>query len=205
MSKEMYLKLTLPLPISVNNLYKNKGVYNKKLKAFIPTGQRIMSPEGEKLKKQIQEAAREQMKDQNWNYEWTKKNFIYLDTYLFFNRAGRDADNTYKLLQDSLAKIVFDNDSRVLVRTQRILFDNQNPRVIIEAFPVPHKGIFNNQEQLDEFESKCKTCKRYKRNCSILNKAKEGRIQKEIDSELNCSKFKEVKNEKTKIKHKNNN
>jgi crossover junction endodeoxyribonuclease RusA len=42
---------------------------------------------------------------------------------------------------------------------------------------------------MNEFEEKCKACKRFARNCSILNKAKEGRIQEEIDGELNCSKF----------------
>jgi len=37
-------------------------------------------------------------------------------------------------------------------------------------------------------------CSRYNRNCSILKKAKEGRIQKEI-SELICNKYKKRKND----------
>ena len=50
--------------------------------------------------------------------------------------------------------------------------------------------VFDHQEQLNEFEEKCRTCKRYSRNCSILNKAKEGRIQEEIQ-DMVCSKYKE--------------
>jgi hypothetical protein len=46
---------------------------------------------------------------------------------------------------------------------------------------------------MKQFEEKCKTCRRYKNNCSILKKAKEGRIQKEIDEELNCKEYKKKK------------
>ena len=45
---------------------------------------------------------------------------------------------------------------------------------------------------LEQFESRCIGCIRYKRNCSILQKAKEGRIQEEI-TELECSKYKSIK------------
>ena len=44
---------------------------------------------------------------------------------------------------------------------------------------------------LEQFESRCIGCKRYKRNCSILQKAKEGRIQEEIIG-LECSKYKPI-------------
>jgi len=44
--------------------------------------------------------------------------------------------------------------------------------------------------QLEEFLSNCVQCKRYKDGkCSLLVKAKEGRIQEDIQ-ELQCSKFK---------------
>lgn len=54
---------------------------------------------------------------------------------------------------------------------------------------VEYIGIFPTQEHLETFEIRCTKCKRYKNNCSILKKAKEGRIQEEI-SDLVCSKFK---------------
>ena len=52
---------------------------------------------------------------------------------------------------------------------------------------------FDNKEYLEAFEHKCNKCTRYKRNCSILKKAKEGRVQEYINKNLECNKFKEVK------------
>ena len=51
-------------------------------------------------------------------------------------------------------------------------------------------GIFDNKDVLKTFEDKCMDCSRYKRNCSILKKAKEGRIQNEIGNDFICSKYK---------------
>lgn len=62
----------------------------------------------------------------------------------------------------------------------RIYYDNKNPRIELKIYPSEFIGIFNNKEEHDKFISKCIKCKRYKRNCSILKKALEGRIQEEI-------------------------
>ncbi|MGG3920337.1 RusA family crossover junction endodeoxyribonuclease [Geobacillus thermodenitrificans] len=188
--KLLKIKLTIPLPISINKLYINQYVYDPKTKKWIPTGKRIMSEEGKKLKEQIQLETIKQLQSQEWDYEWTKTNYIYQDCYIYMNRMGRDDNNIFKLLNDSLEKIVYENDSRVLTRTQRILIDKYNPRVELVLSQTPFIGIFDDKEQLKKFESKCKTCRRYKNNCSILKKAKEGRIQKEIDENLNCIKYK---------------
>lgn len=189
-NKHLEIKLILPLPVSINKLYINQYTWNPKTKTRVPTGKRIMSEEGKKIKKMIQLETIKQLQSQEWDYEWTKTNYIYQDCYIYMNRAGRDDNNIFKLLNDSLEKIVYDNDSRVLTRTQRILIDSENPRVELIISQVPFRGIFDTEEQMKQFEEKCKTCKRYKNNCSILKKAKEGRIQKEIDEDLNCIKYK---------------
>lgn len=122
----MELKLVLPLPTSINKLYINEynWKYNPKTrkKERMPTGRRILSPEGRKVKARIQGEARVQLEQQldNWDYEWTKENFCYQDALIVFTRRGSDDNNVYKLLNDSLENIVYDNDSRVLVRTQHI-------------------------------------------------------------------------------------
>lgn len=183
------LNLTLPLPTSINKLYINQSTFNPKSKSRISTGKRILSKDGKKTKQQIIDEANNQLQGQNWSYEFTLNNYIYMDTVIYFNRKGRDDNNIYKLLCDALEKIVYENDSRVLIRTQRILYDPENPRVKVSFSPVEYKGIFTSEIHMNEFEEKCKECKKYARNCSILNKAKEGRIQEEIDSEFNCSKF----------------
>lgn len=76
--------------------------------------------------------------------------------------------------------LIWVDDNVVCERCQQILYDSENPRIEINIYPVEYIGIFANKEELKKFESLCVGCTRYKRNCSILNKAKEGRIQKEI-------------------------
>lgn len=194
--ERLELNLTLPVPLSLNQLYINEYGWNPKKKMRTPTGKRILSKEGEKSKKELQEQTIEQMKTQQWDYEFTKDNYLYMDTIIYFNKKGRDDNNVYKLLCDSLEKIVYDNDSRVLVRTQKILFDSENPHIDVKIHPVEYIGIFDNQQQLKEFKSICTECQRNKRNCSILAKAIEGRIQEDVsqvDGKYICSKFKKIK------------
>ncbi|MEK4427638.1 hypothetical protein MHB54_00110 [Paenibacillus sp. FSL M7-0802] len=188
----MRLNLTLPLPVSINVLYINQYVWDARIRKRVPTGKRILSKEGEKVKKQIIVAASNQIKTQEWDYEFTKVHYLYMDTLIYFNRKGRDDNNIYKLNNDALEKIVYDNDSRVLTRTQRILYDKKNPRVELTFTPVEYIGIFDNEETYIEFLENCKTCSRYKRNCSILKAATEGYVQDEID-EGNCFKYKQTK------------
>ncbi|WP_311078052.1 RusA family crossover junction endodeoxyribonuclease [Paenibacillus polymyxa] len=188
----MRLNLTLPLPVSINDLYINQYVWDARIRKRVPTGKRILSKEGEKVKKQIIVAASNQIKNQEWDYEFTKVHYLYMDTQIYFNRKGRDDNNIYKLNNDALEKIVYDNDSRVLTRTQRILYDKKNPRVELTFTPVEYIGIFDNEKSYIEFLENCKTCSRYKRNCSILKAATEGYVQDEID-EGNCFKYKQTK------------
>jgi Holliday junction resolvase RusA-like endonuclease len=188
------LYLTIPVPLSLNQLYINQYGWNPKMRMSVPTGKRILSKDGEKSKKEIIKAVKEQIKTQDWDYEYTEENFVYMDMIIYFNRKGRDDNNVTKLLADSLEKIVYDNDSRVLIRTQRIYYDTENPRIELHIHPVDYIGIFDNGEALNKFEDNCKSCSRYLNGrCKILQLSKEGRIQKEIDKELNCEKYKQKK------------
>lgn len=192
----MELNLILPVPLSLNQLYINEYGWNPKKRMRTPTGRRILSKDGEKSKEELISKATEQMKDQEWDYDFTLDNYIYMDTIIYFNKKGRDDNNVYKLLCDSLEKIAYDNDSRVLIRTQRILYDTENPRIEVKLHPVSYVGVFDSSDEYISFESKCKTCKRHKRNCSILKKAVEGRVQDDINkvnNEYICDKYNEIK------------
>ena len=94
-----------------------------------------------------------------------------------------------------LTKIVqtMKNDNVALFRPQRIFYDKDNPRIELTIYPVEYIGIFDNDDDKMKFEDKCKTCKRYARNCSLLRKAIEGRIQSEI-KDCVCKKYSEIKN-----------
>lgn len=159
----------------------------------VPTGKRILSNKGRTKKGRIRAQARNQMRDQEWNFDWTKDNYLYQDAVIYFPRRGMDDNNIYKLLNDSMEGIVFDNDSRVLTRTQKILYDSDNPRVEITYTPVDYIGIFDSPDELQEFESFCETCSRYLNGrCSILNDSKAGKIREEVQHNY-CTKYKEKK------------
>lgn len=190
----MELKLTLPVPTSINALYINQFAYNPATRKREMTGKRILSKAGEQRKQEIASATREQMKNQYWNYEWTKTNYLYQDAVIYFARRGSDDNNIYKLLNDTLEGIVYDNDSRVLVRTQHIIYDSKNPRVELKLTPVTFKGIFSNKEDAEKFSSNCINCTRYLNGrCSILTDSLNGTVREEIGNIENpiCIKYKE--------------
>lgn len=195
---KLKLELTLPVPTSINALYINQFAFNPKTRKREMTGARILSKDGTKRKEEILFHATQQLANQEWDFEWTKDNFLYQDAIIYFDRRGRDADNIYKLLNDTLEGIVYDNDSRVLVRTQKVLYDTKNPRVEITLTPVNYIGIFETQEEVDEFTNRCKSeggkgCSRYLNGrCNILTDSINGQVREEIGSidDPYCTEFK---------------
>jgi Holliday junction resolvase RusA-like endonuclease len=179
--EQMKLKLILPLPVSVNALYVNQTYYDPKKKTHVPTGKRILSPKGRKAKKQIQSATRKQLKGQEWDYEYTRFNYLYQDMVVYFNRMGRDSDNLLKCLNDSLKSIAYHNDDKILTRIQKVMVDSNNPRIEIELHPVEFKGIFHDKAEADRFQEICEGCSHYRKGrCSILVESLEGRVREEI-------------------------
>lgn len=184
MSKE--LKLTVHgIPPSVNHYLGFRGVKKGK-------GCMVMSytkPEAKQFQKDFEEYAKEQVKLQNWDIEQTRHIHHYMDCVFYFDRTDKDSQNYFKVMSDVLNGIAYIDDRTILTRTFEQYYDSENPRIEITIHPVTYRGIFNSEQHMNEFEKNCKQCKRYARNCSILNKAKEGRIQKEIDQQFVCSKF----------------
>lgn len=180
------LKLTTKgIPMSVNHYLGFRGVRKG-------NGCMVMSyekPEAKKFKKEFGEYAKEQVKLQNWDIEQTRNIHHYVDCIFYFDRTDKDENNYLKILLDSLIGIAYIDDKKVLSRTNEIFYDSKNPRIEITIHAVDYRGIFLTEQHLQEFESNCKNCKRYARNCSILKKAKEGRIQDEIDDQYICSKY----------------
>jgi crossover junction endodeoxyribonuclease RusA len=184
LSKE--LKLTLQgIPPSVNHYMGYRGVRKGK-------GCMVMAyttPEAKKFKESFSTYAAEQVRLQDWEIENTRNIHHYMDCIFYFDRTDKDEQNYMKVLCDTLNGIAYIDDRNLLTRTHEVYYDSQNPRIEIIIHPVTYRGIFPTEIHMNKFEDKCKTCKRYARNCSILNKAKEGRIQEEIDGELICFKF----------------
>lgn len=190
----MKLKLILDLPPSVNALYTNQAYFDKKSRRYIPTGKRILSKEGREMKKLLRLQAATQSKEQDWNKEELGEDYIYMDMIVYFNRKGRDSDNINKALQDSLEGIVYNNDTQVLPRTQKVLIDRDNPRVEVIFSPVEFKGVFDNSYEANDFVHKCMSCNRYRNgSCRIMQDSLEGVIRSEVDESKVCSEFKKKK------------
>jgi len=188
------LKLVSPIPVSVNHFLKPRAFIIYKNGKPVPQVTMYETAEAKKYKKEFIKHIKEEVIKQNWIKSDNKFQKYYVDSTFFFPRIDMDSNNTYKLMLDSIteSELVWIDDVQACERTQGIFYDSQNSRVQIEIRPVDFIGIFPTVKHLDEFKSNCITCKRYKNNCSILNKACEGRIQEEI-VDLVCSKYKEVK------------
>lgn len=148
--------------------------------------------EAKKYQHDFTEYVKEQVKLQGWEKSDNIYQHYYMDTIFYFPRIDMDANNYYKCLADAITDsgVVWNDDNQLCERVQRIYYDSENPRIELIIYPVDYIGVFDNASQLEEFESRCIGCNRYKRNCSLLKKAKEGRIQSEIQDGI-CEKYKE--------------
>lgn len=159
---------------------------NKKPKAMVSMYE---TAEAKEYKKEFSEYVKKEVSKQNWDIELTRNKHHYMDCIFYFERIDQDEQNYFKCLCDSMNGIAYIDDNYILTRTNAVFYDSKNPRIEFVIHPVDYTGIFPNEDVLDTFESHCQSCSRYKNNCSILRKAKEGRIQEEIQ-DFNCSKYK---------------
>lgn len=198
MSEQRKLKLTSAIPPSVNHYLGYRAIPKKKkdksgkwknVHIVVP----YLTKEAKEFKKYFAEYAKKQVEEQQWDIRQTENIHHYVDCVYYFPRTDMDEQNYPKVMSDTLNGIAYIDDSKVLFRTDRIYYEKNNPRVELTIYPVEYRGIFDSQRELKSFESKCQTCTRYKRNCSILRKAKIGWIQDEINNNFICSKYKENK------------
>ncbi|EHT3690688.1 RusA family crossover junction endodeoxyribonuclease [Staphylococcus pseudintermedius] len=189
-------KLSLPLPTSLNKLYIQQFSGGR------PTGKKILSKAGKENRMDIMINVEKQMSlpmNVDWDIEYTRDNYIFMDIDAYVTRINVDLDNTLKSLNDSIEEsgLVFINDKKVVPRFNRVYIDATNPRLELTFTQTGWHGIFNNQQERDKFESKCQLCSRYRNGvCSILKKTLENKLIEDIieeDNQYTCSKFKEKK------------
>ena len=125
---------------------------------------------------------RQQVFAQKWRPLHDKYQHYYVDAVFYFPRIDMDANNYWKCMFDAITEtgLIWVDDNVACERVQQICYDSKNPRVELTIYPVDYVGIFDNVSQMEAFESICLGCSRYKRNCSILANAKQGRYQDEI-------------------------
>lgn len=184
------LKLTVHDFISVNHYLAYRVVY----KNGKPTAMSYKTAEAKKFQKEFTEYVKQQAKEQGWVMSDNPYQHYYVDAVFYFPRIDMDCSNYDKCVADAItdAGCVWLDDNMICNRILKVMYDNKNPRIELTIYPVDFVGIFDSQEQADEFENVCETCKRYKNNCSILRKALEGRIQNEVTEDYLCMKYKEM-------------
>ena len=178
--------MTSPLPPSVNHYTSVRTI----MKGKKPMSIVYETKEAKDYKKKFKQIIEEEAKKQGWNYEVNSTQHFYVDAVFYFDRIDKDCSNYEKCLDDTITEtqLIWKDDNVTLFRPQRIYYDSENPRIELTIYPVDYIGIFDDINQMDHFIEHCKSCKRYKRNCSILNKAKAGKIQEEICEHV-CQKF----------------
>ena len=178
--------------MSVNHYLGWRGIIKNKK----PMAISYKKPEALKYQKEFAEYVKKEVKNQGWEKSDNIFQHYYMDCIIYFDRIDKDANNVFKCLADAITDsgVVWIDDTQLCERVQRINYDSKNPRIELTIYPCDYIGVFDNSSQLEQFEYRCIGCNRYKRNCSILQKAKEGRIQEEITG-LECSKYKPIKPE----------
>lgn len=178
------INFKLPIPPSVNKAYGLRVQYMGG--RAIP--QRYLTHVAKDYKDYVSRTCKRIMKENNINFLVENKNeFVKMEFVFYFDKKRKDADNTFKLLFDGIVQsgMIVDDDI-ILYEVKDIYIDKLNPRVEIKISKSLKKGIFKSEEQLDVFlDSNCRDCKRYKRNCSILRKALENRIEPQINRDEN--------------------
>ena len=188
MKKE--LRLISPIPPSVNHYLAYRAI----IKNGKPMAMSYKTAEATKYQKEFAKYVEQEVKRQNWDLIPNKEQHFYVDCVFYFDRTNKDCNNYFKCMLDAITdtQLVWIDDNVVCERVNRIYYDNANPRIELCIYPVDYIGIFDNISQLEEFETNCIGCSRYKRNCSILQKAKEGHLQEDIVN-FTCTKRKTKK------------
>lgn len=181
------LKLISPIPPSVNHYLCPRIVYKNKKPMVVM----FETTEAKKFKKSLREYIIEEVKKQGFVSSRDKRQHWRVNAWFYFDRIDRDCNNYWKLLLDAITETeqVWVDDNTVCESVQGIWYDKVNPRIELLIFPVQYVGIFDNREEKESFEDKCKSCKKYcNGKCRLLKESIEGRINPEVVNK-DCTKF----------------
>lgn len=184
--RKQELKLVSPIPPSVNHYLSYRAI----MRNGKPMAMSYKTREAAKYQQEFMKYVRHEVFRQKWHPLHDKSQHYYVDAVFYFPRIDMDCNNYWKCMFDAITEtgLIWVDDNTACERVQKICYDTENPRIELTISPADYVGVFDNASQMEQFESICLGCKRYRRNCSILQKAKEGRIQKEITDGV-CAKY----------------
>lgn len=171
--REFYIKYD-ELPLSVNQYLKPSA----RIVGGKPLAYLYESKESKDWKKRFVAYLKREAVKQKWDKSITSKGHWYLDCIFVQARTNQDNNNYYKLLCDALTESeIIEDDKNILVRTQRVMYDSKNPHFYAVLKPVEYMGIFNNEEEYEQF---VKDSGLNPDKSAVLKKAREGRVQEQI-------------------------
>jgi len=187
------LRLVSPIPPSVNHYLSYRAI----MRNGKPLAMSYKTKEAVRYQKDFIKYVQRQVVEQGWRPLRDKHQHYYVDAVFYFPRIDMDANNYFKCLLDAITEtgMIWFDDNVVCERVQRIEYDHGNPRVELTIYPVDYIGVFDDAPQMEAFESICVGCTRYKRNCSLLQNAKEGRVQEEI-RDGRCQRYTPARNDR---------
>lgn len=183
------LNFTLPLPPSANN-YMDKKV-ERSGKRFVVKF--YPSEEYVEFNHVATKIIKEYMKDKYWEVP-PKGIYLKLETTIYFNQLGRDADNELKPMIDTIKKtgLVFIDDAWVLPAVKNVYVDKDNPRVEVEIYVMDKIGVFRDEQEMLEFEEcNCKNCKKNKEHCPVYKGFLQNRVHDIQLDDMTCKRIKE--------------
>lgn len=181
------LHLVSPIPPSVNHYLAYRAI----MKGKKPLAVSYKTPEAVKYKKKFAEYVKREVLAQKWDNPLDKYQHFYVDATFYFPRTDMDSNNYWKCMLDAITdtQLIWCDDNVVCERTQGIYYDIGNPRVELVIRKTDYIGVFDDAPQLEAFVSNyCIECRYGTRNCSVLQNAKEGRIQTEFADGV-CKKY----------------
>lgn len=177
----MEARFISPLPPSVND-YLGKRVAYAGGKPYVLVYETTEARGYKALMKKI--LKREVIKN-----GWNKPNelqYVICEITVYLSQKKRDSDNMFKCLLDTFkdSDIIYD-DCMIIPRVKDVFIEPTNPRIEVELRLAEKIGVFENQEDFEDFKNKnCYVCKKYKRygeRCAQLKACVENRIIPEID------------------------
>lgn len=180
------LKVTSPMPPSVN-LYLGKRVVGSGKKAYV---QVYETAKAKAYKREFKKIIDKALKEQTWIVP-PENRYIIADMVFYMASKSQDTHNFDKCLIDCFQEHgVIINDSKVLVVPKEVYIDSKNPRIEVELYMSDKIGVFKDLDEYDKFyHNNCSKCSRSKRNCSILAKSLDNKIQEEVNHiDLKCYK-----------------
>ena len=192
-NKKESIEYTSPLNPS-NNGYNSYRVITKGGRSFV---QAYPSAEYVSYKNKFIPYLKNLVKEYEWQMIDEFKHY-YLDLVIYFPKTSHDPTNYFKTLQDVANGLLWFDDKIVVGRIQRVYYtynEECEPRVECKLYPVDYIGIWDTEEEYNQFIEICKGCRNYKEGqCKRLSEYMEYKITKDFDLKTRaCLGFKEIK------------